>query len=102
MPDQPTRDEIRKAITDAYYETRNAGGTMETAADSAAAAVVELHERSLAGAVLMATGGGPPACEDHRERQHRDGKAPWCPHCGWNRGTPAVAAQRLGTPKSQR
>lgn len=102
MTNSPSRDEIRKAITDAYYDTRNTGGTMETAAGRAADAVLELQERSLAGAVLMATGGGPPECEDHRERQHRDGKPPWCPHCGWNRGRPAEPAQRLGTPRNTR
>lgn len=36
------RDAIRKAITDAYYDTRNTGGTMETAADRAADAVLEV------------------------------------------------------------
>jgi hypothetical protein len=36
------RDAIRKAITDAYYDTRNASGTMETAADRAADAVLEV------------------------------------------------------------
>lgn len=36
------RDAIRKAITDAYYGTRNDGGTMETAADRAADAVLEV------------------------------------------------------------
>lgn len=31
-----------------------------------------------------------PACRDHHEVQHRDGKPPWCEACGWNRGRPAV------------
>lgn len=39
-----TRDDIRKVITDAYYDARNAGGTMETAADRAADAVFALIE----------------------------------------------------------
>lgn len=33
---------VRKAITDAYYDARNAGGTMEDAADKATAAVMAL------------------------------------------------------------
>jgi hypothetical protein len=36
------RDDVRKAITDAYYDARNAGDTMETAADAAADAVMVL------------------------------------------------------------
>lgn len=36
------RDQIRAAISTAYYDTRNTGGTMETAADAAADAVVAL------------------------------------------------------------
>lgn len=36
------RDAIRKAISDAYYDSRNTGGTMETAADRAADAVLEV------------------------------------------------------------
>lgn len=37
-------DEIRRAITNAYYDARNTGGTMETAADRATDAVVALIE----------------------------------------------------------
>lgn len=37
------RAEVRRVITDAYYETRNEGGTMETAADRAADAVMDLY-----------------------------------------------------------
>lgn len=36
------RDKIRAAISNAYYDTRNTGGTMETAADRAADAVFAL------------------------------------------------------------
>lgn len=38
----PDREKIRAAITNAYYEARNSGGTMETAADAAADAVMAL------------------------------------------------------------
>jgi hypothetical protein len=38
----PSRDEIRAAISTAYYDARNTGGTMETAADRAADAVAAL------------------------------------------------------------
>ena len=37
----------------------------------------------------------PPPCPNHREVQHRDGKPPWCPDCGWNRGRPAVPARQI-------
>lgn len=36
------RAEVRKAISDAYYEARNNGQTMETAADNAADAVTAI------------------------------------------------------------
>ena len=36
------RSEVRRVVTDAYYEARNAGETMETAADNAADAVMAL------------------------------------------------------------
>lgn len=36
------RAEVRKAISDAYYEARNDGQTMETAADNAADAVTAI------------------------------------------------------------
>jgi hypothetical protein len=36
------RDRIRAAISTAYYDTRNTGGTMETAADAAADAVLAI------------------------------------------------------------
>ena len=39
-----TRVEIRAAISNAYYDARNAGRTMEAAADSATAAVVRIVE----------------------------------------------------------
>ncbi len=38
----PLLPRLRKVITDAYYDTRNAGGTMERAADKAAAACEEV------------------------------------------------------------
>lgn len=38
-----TREEVRRRITNAYYDARNSeNGTMETAADEAAAAVMAL------------------------------------------------------------
>ena len=40
--DNPTREQVRAAISNAYYDTRNDGGTMETAADRAAGAVMAL------------------------------------------------------------
>lgn len=36
-----------------------------------------------------------PACENHREVQHRDGMSPWCNDCGWNRGRPAVPPMQI-------
>jgi hypothetical protein len=39
------RDEVRRVISDAYYNARNEGRTMEHAADSAADAVVAVVER---------------------------------------------------------
>lgn len=36
------REQIRKAISDAYYDARNAGRTMEAAADDATDRVIEL------------------------------------------------------------
>jgi hypothetical protein len=42
----PDRAQIRKAITDAYYDARNAGGTMETAADAATDAVLALTQET--------------------------------------------------------
>lgn len=36
------REDIRSAISNAYYENRGAGQTMETAADDAVAAVMEI------------------------------------------------------------
>lgn len=38
-----------------------------------------------------------PECPAHREFQHRDGKPPWCPDCGWNRGRPAVPPRQIRT-----
>lgn len=37
----------------------------------------------------------PPSCENHVERQHRDGMPPWCDACGWNRGTPSLKPIRV-------
>lgn len=36
-----------------------------------------------------------PPCPNHDEVQHRDGRPPWCPHCGWNHGQPAVPARQI-------
>lgn len=36
-----------------------------------------------------------PDCPNHREFQHRDGKPPWCPDCGWNRGRPAIPPRQV-------
>lgn len=38
----PLSDDIRSAISNAYYENRGKGQTMETAADAATAAVMAL------------------------------------------------------------
>jgi hypothetical protein len=35
----------------------------------------------------------PPPCPDHVERQHRDGKPPWCNRCGWTRALSAPATK---------
>lgn len=54
------RGEARRAITNAYYETRNGGGTMETAADRAADAVVALAGDAVVlepGAVVISPAG---------------------------------------------
>ena len=40
------RSEIRRVITNAYYDCRNEGETMETAADRAADAVIEVLRES--------------------------------------------------------
>lgn len=40
----------------------------------------------------------PPPCPDHREVQHRDGKPPWCPRCGWNHGRPATPPRQVKMP----
>lgn len=50
-----------------------------TSIDTARAAYHAALER-LHAAVLDACPGG----SDHRVIQHRDGKPPWCPHCGRN------------------
>jgi hypothetical protein len=42
----PSFAAIRKAITDSYYDTRNEGGTMETAADLAATRVLSLASQA--------------------------------------------------------
>jgi hypothetical protein len=39
------RELFRRAISNAYYEARNAGRTMEQAADAAADACVEIVDR---------------------------------------------------------
>lgn len=47
MPGQlqrTVRDEIRAAISNAYYDARNAGQTMDQAADRAALKVIEIVE----------------------------------------------------------
>ena len=44
MDNTQTRATIRAAISNAYYDTRNTGGTMEQAADAAADAVMALAE----------------------------------------------------------
>lgn len=46
-----TRDECRKAISDAYYEARNQGHTMEQAADNAADAVETILTAAVDGAL---------------------------------------------------
>jgi hypothetical protein len=33
-------------------------------------------------------------CDDHVEKQHRDGKGPWCNNCGWSLGRPATSPFR--------
>jgi hypothetical protein len=38
--------DVRKAITDSYYDTRNEGGTMEKAADLAATRVMNLQSQA--------------------------------------------------------
>jgi hypothetical protein len=43
---RPTFASIRKAITDSYYDCRNTGETMETAADLAATRVMNLLSQS--------------------------------------------------------
>lgn len=40
------REQVRAKISDAYYDARNAGETMETAADNAADAVARLFEQA--------------------------------------------------------
>lgn len=44
----PSFASVRKAITDSYYDTRNEGGTMETAADLAATRVLNLWSQRAA------------------------------------------------------
>lgn len=43
-----------------------------------------------------------PICPDHVERQHRDMKPPWCPHCGWTRGREAIPAAKHGKSRRER
>lgn len=40
-PDEPLRAEVRRNVTNAYYDARNKGETMETAADWAADRVMD-------------------------------------------------------------
>lgn len=47
-PRSPSYGAIRKAITDSYYDSRNEGETMETAADLAANRVVNLISQGAA------------------------------------------------------
>lgn len=42
-----------------------------------------------------------PPCERHVERQHRDAKPPWCPHCGW-RHAKSEPARKLGRSRAER
>lgn len=48
MSEPLTAQSVRAAISNAYYETREAGGTMERAADAAAAHVMDLLDAARA------------------------------------------------------
>lgn len=68
------RSELRAAISDAYYEARNEGRTMESAADVAVDAVLEVFEceRSHCDA------GDCPPCEyEHVVPEQRDRLVDW-------------------------
>lgn len=36
-----------------------------------------------------------PECDNHFEKQHRDGRKPWCTSCGWYRGRIAIPAEHV-------
>lgn len=46
MSNSFNRTEVRRVITNAYYDCRNEGETMETAADRAADAVMAIYEQA--------------------------------------------------------
>lgn len=74
------QSETRKAITNAYYNTRNAGGTMEDAADNAARGVMAaLFEAHLV--VELEPDGTCPLCKHSGIVHTSDGCAH---HVGYN------------------
>lgn len=72
---------VRKAITDSYYDTRNEGGTMETAADLAATRVFNLLSQRAASSPAVGLPDRQALIEAlwHGELTDRSGSNPYAP-----------------------